>query len=223
MINTMFFIVLPYVVLLVLVLGSAYRYWYRGFKVSSLSSQFLEGKNLFYGSVPFHWGLVFLFFGHLIAFLFPRAVMIWNGMPVRLLILELSAFAFALLTLSGLLMLIIRRISTPRLWFVTNKMDLFVYLILLVQIISGIWIAVEFRWGSSWFASVLTPYLRSIFVFNPDVAAVSVMPFMVKVHIISAFILIGMIPFTRFMHFLVLPLTYIWRRYQVVIWNKRNI
>ena len=223
MINTLLFIVLPYVVLVVMILGSAYRYWSKGFKVSSLYSQFLEGKNLFYGSLLFHWGLVFLFFGHLIAFLFPRAVMIWNGMPIRLFILELSAFAFALLTLSGLLMLIIRRISTPRLWYVTNKMDLFVYLILLLQIVSGIWIALAFRWGSSWFASVLTPYLRSIFTFNPDIAAVSVMPFMVKVHIISAFILIGMIPFTRFMHFLVLPLAYIWRRYQLVIWNKRSI
>lgn len=223
MINTLLFIVLPYLALFVMILGSVYRYKYNGFKVSSLSSQFLEGKNLFYGSVPFHWGLVFLFFGHLIAFLFPRAVILWNGIPLRLFILELSAFAFGLLTLSGLLMLIVRRISTPRLWYVTNKMDLFVYLLLLVQIISGIWIAVAFRWGSSWFASVLTPYLRSIFTFNPDIAAVSIMPFMVKAHIISAFVMIGMIPFTRFIHFLVLPLTYIWRKYQVVIWNKKGI
>ncbi|MDZ7740675.1 MAG: respiratory nitrate reductase subunit gamma [Bacteroidota bacterium] len=223
MINTLLFIVLPYLALFVMILGSVYRYKYNGFKVSSLSSQFLEGKNLFYGSVPFHWGLVFLFFGHLIAFLFPRAVILWNGIPLRLFILELSAFAFGLLSLSGLLMLIVRRISTPRLWYVTNKMDLFVYLLLLVQIISGIWIAVAFRWGSSWFASVLTPYLRSIFTFNPDIAAVSIMPFMVKAHIISAFVMIGMIPFTRFIHFLVLPLTYIWRKYQVVIWNKKGI
>ncbi|MCF8233787.1 MAG: respiratory nitrate reductase subunit gamma [Bacteroidales bacterium] len=221
MINTLLFIVLPYVAIVLLILGSVYRYKYSGFKVSSLSSQFLEGKNLFYGSVPFHWGLVFLFFGHLIAFLFPRAVILWNGMPVRLFILELSALAFAFLTLSGLLMLLIRRVSTPRLWFITNKMDLIVYLLLLVQIISGIWIAIAFRWGSNWFASVLSPFLKSIFFFNPDIAAVSALPLMIKVHIVSAFVMVGMIPFTRFMHFLVLPLAYIWRKYQVVIWNKK--
>lgn len=222
MTNTLLFIVLPYMALVLLILGSVYRYKYSGFKVSSLSSQFLEGKNLFYGSVPFHWGLVFLFFGHLIAFLFPRSVIAWNGLPLRLFILELSAMAFAFLSLSGLLMLIIRRLGTPRLWYVTNKMDIVVYVLLLTQIISGIWLAFEYRWGSSWFASVLSPYLKSIFLFNPDITAVSALPALIKVHIISAFVIVGIIPFTRFMHFLVMPLAYIWRRYQLVIWNKKK-
>ena len=222
MANTLFFIVLPYVALVTLIGGSMYRYFNRGFKVSSLSSQFLEGKKLFYGSLAFHWGIVFLFFGHLVAFLFPRSVILWNSIPVRLFILEITAFGFGLLTLFGLLALIYRRIDTPRLWFVTNRMDIFVYLILILQIVTGLWIAVEFRWGSSWFASVLTPYLRSIFVFNPDMAAVAAMPFMIKLHIISAYVLIGMIPFTRFIHFLVLPLAYIRRPYQVVIRDRKH-
>lgn len=222
MINTLLFIVLPYVALVLLLLGSIYRYRFSRFTVSSLSSQFLEGKELFYGSVPFHWGIVILFFGHLIAFLFPRSVIAWNGIPARLFILEIAAFAFGLLTLSGLIMLITRRINTPRLYPVTSSMDIFVYLILLLQVFTGLWTAVGYRWGSSWFASVLSPYLKSIFFFNPDMAAVSAMPLIIKIHIVSAFVVIGMIPFTRFMHFLVIPLTYIWRRYQVVMWNKKD-
>ncbi|MEZ5109816.1 MAG: respiratory nitrate reductase subunit gamma [Bacteroidia bacterium] len=74
MTNFLLFVVLPYAALAVFLIGSIYRYINKGFSVSSISSQFLEGRKLFWASQPFHWGLFFLFFGHLIAFLFPRAV-----------------------------------------------------------------------------------------------------------------------------------------------------
>ncbi len=216
------FAVLPYLAILSLLLGSIYRYTYSGFQVSSLSSQFLESKQLYFGSRPFHWGLIFLFFGHLTAFLVPRSVLAWNQVPLRLQILELTALAFGFIVLAGLILLVIRRFKTKRLHAVTSRMDIFVYLLLLVQVVSGLWTAYFFRWGSSWFAMVLTPYLYSIFKFNPDVAAVTQLPFMIRLHIVSAFILIGMIPFTRFMHFLVYPLAYLWRPYQLVIWNHKK-
>ncbi|MCC6684986.1 MAG: respiratory nitrate reductase subunit gamma, partial [Bacteroidia bacterium] len=82
MLNYLLFIALPYAALAVFIIGSIFRYRFMGFKVSSLSSQFLEGKNLFWGSQPFHWGMFFLFFGHLTAFLIPRAVIAWNGDPL---------------------------------------------------------------------------------------------------------------------------------------------
>ncbi len=202
-----------------MLVGSIFRYTNFGFKVSSLSSQFLESKELFYGSRPFHWGIMFLFFGHLVAFIFPRSVMAWDSVPLRLVILEVVAFGFGIAALYGVVMLIIRRLKHKRLLMVTTKMDAFVYVILLVQIISGLWVAYFARWGSAWFPTVLTPYLQSLFIFEPDIAAVSALPLSVKIHIISAFTLIGMIPFTRFMHFLVYPFPYFFRPYQYVIWN----
>lgn len=214
--------VLPYLAILSLLLGSIYRYTYSGFQVSSLSSQFLESKQLFFGSRPFHWGIIFIFFGHLTAFLTPRVILAWNRVPLRLYILEITAFAFGIMLLTGLVLLIVRRFKTKRLYEVTSKMDIFVYIILLVQVVTGLWTAYFFRWGSSWFAMVLTPYIRSIFAFNPDIIAVEQLPLMVQIHIVSAFIMIGMIPFTRFMHFLVYPFAYLWRPYQRVIWNYRN-
>jgi nitrate reductase gamma subunit len=217
-----FFIVLPYLAIFSVIVGSIYRYRYHGFQVSSLSSQFLENNQLFFGSRPFHWGIIVLFFGHLIGFLFPRSVLAWNDVPIRLYILEVTAFAFGLLSIIGLTLLIVRRLQVKRIRVVTTKMDVFVYVILLVQIITGLYIAYFFRWGSSWFAMVLTPYLRSIFMLSPEINAVIALPLMVKIHIVSAYVLIGMIPFTRFMHFLVYPFTYFWRRPQLVIWNYRK-
>lgn len=220
-----FLIVLPYIALATFFIGSVYRYTYKKFQVSSLSSQFLEGRKLFYGSVPFHWGILFIFFGHLIAFTIPRGVLAWNSQPVRLMILEITAFIFGISMLVGLINLVIRRYTTPRLKPVTNKMDLVVYVLLITQTIAGLWIAYNFRWGSSWFSTLLTPYLYSIFKLNPDISAVSLLPWTVKLHIVGAYLIIGILPFTRMIHILVLPLNYIWRPYQQVIWywNRKKV
>ena len=218
-----FFIVLPYLAIISLIVGSIYRYRFHGFQVSSLSSQLLESKLLSFGSRPFHWGIIVLFFGHLIAFLVPGAILAWNGKPIRLYILEISAFSFGIITFIGLTVLIIRRIQVKRIRFVTTRMDIFVYLILSVQIITGLYTAFFIRWGSSWFAMVLTPCLWSIFSFSPDATTVMTLPVMVKIHMVSAFVLLGMIPYTRVMHFLVYPFPYIGRNYQQVIWNKKNM
>ena len=212
-------IALPYVALVTFLVGSIYRYSYKKFQVSSLSSQFLENKRLFWGSVPFHFGILFIFTGHLVAFLFPRSILAWNSQPVRLLILEISAFVFGISMLVGIINLFIRRYTQPRLRSVTNGMDLVVYLLLIFQTFMGLWIAYNFRWGSSWFSTLLTPYLYSIFKFQPETSAIALLPVSVKLHITTAFLIIGLVPFTRLIHFLVLPLNYLWRPYQQVRWN----
>ncbi len=223
--NSIFFIALPYVALLMFFVGTIYRYKAKKFKYSSLSSQFLETKRLYWGSLPFHWGILFLFFGHLTAFLFPKAILAWNQQPLRLLILEISAFVGGVMTLAGLSNLIYRRVTNPRVRKVTNYMDLILETLLIIQIILGLWVALGFRWGSSWFSTVLSPYLTSVFYFNPQIDAVSMLPFVVQLHIITAFIILMIFPFTRLVHMLVFPLSYIWRPYQKVIWywDRRKI
>ena len=46
--NTFLFVAFPYAAIVVFVVGVVYRYRQKGFTVSSLSSQFLEGKKLFW-------------------------------------------------------------------------------------------------------------------------------------------------------------------------------
>ncbi|MBK8501848.1 MAG: respiratory nitrate reductase subunit gamma [Saprospiraceae bacterium] len=217
--NNFFLIGLPYIALVVCVVGTIWRYRSTKFKVSSLSSQFLEGKTLFWGSVPFHWGILILFCGHLIGVIFPRGVLLWNSHPLRLIIIETSAFIFAIAVLIGLINLLYRRITNPRVRVVTNAMDISILAILLIQVVTGLWIAYFFRWGSSWFASVVTPYLWSILTLQPDISAVSAFPWVIKLHIIGAYVMLIIIPFSRLIHFLVPPLDYIWRPHQLVFWN----
>ena len=139
--------------------------------------------------------------------------------------MEVSAFIFGLSALVGIFNLLFRRNINPRIKIVTTNMDLFIEVILIVQIFFGLWIAYEFRWGSSWFASVLSPYLTSIFTLNPQIAAISNMPWVIKVHVSLAYVLVLLLPFTRLVHLLVPPLSYIWRPYQKVIWywNRKKI
>lgn len=216
--DSLLFIALPYVTLFIFLIGSIFRYKYFKFKYSSLSSEFLEQRKLFWGSVPFHLGIVLLFIGHIIVVFFPKAVLMWNSVPIRLIILELGAFILGISCLFGLIILIIRRFTNPRIIVVSNKMDIFIELLLLAQIILGVWIAYDYRWGSSWFASVLSPYLVSIFTFQPDIQAISQMSWVIKLHVIGAFIIVMFIPFSRLVHFLVPPISYTWRPYQKVIW-----
>lgn len=218
--NNFLFIGLPYAALILFFVGTIFRYTKYGYKVSSLSSEFLEGRRLFWGSQPFHWGILVVFLGHLVAFLFPRAVVLWNGHPVRLLILEITGFIFGISAFIGLINLFSRRLTEPRLKVVTNKMDILIEILLLIQIFLGLWVAYSYRWGSSWFASIMTPYLWSVFTFAPDTQAVIALPWIVKLHIIGAFLIIGIFPFTRLVHFLVAPLHYIGRPYQIVIWYR---
>ena len=210
---------LPYVALVVFLVGTIFRYKMTKFSYSSLSSQFLEGRQLFWGTMPFHWGILFLFLGHLVAFLVPRGLLAFNSHPVRLLIIEVSALMFGLIVLVGLIILFVRRTSNPRLSFVTTRMDIIVFVLLIVEVILGLSIALGYRWGSSWFASVLTPYLRSVMVLQPEIGAVASMPWVVKLHIILSYLIFMLIPFTRLVHLLVVPLHYIWRPYQLVVWS----
>lgn len=209
---------LPYVSMTVFLIVTIQRYRQGTFTYSSLSSQFLENRQHFWGLVPFHYGLLVVLAGHLVAFLLPGALLAWNGRPMRLYVLEVSALVCGILTVVGLVMGIARRLHSARVRKVTSVSDWVLFGMLLFQISSGIVLAVFVGWGSSWFAAALSPYLWSLVKIQPDLRFVIGMPWLVKLHIVSAFLLIGFFPFTRLVHVLVVPNQYLWRRTQVVRW-----
>ncbi len=79
--------------------------------------------------------------------------------------------------------------------------------------------ALGYRSGSSWFAAGLSPYLMSLFTLSPETDAAFALALVIKLHIVGAFVILFLVPFTRLVHFVVAPLHYITRRYQQVIWN----
>lgn len=212
------FTALPYLSITVFLVVSIMRYRQETFTYSSLSSQFLENKQHFWGLVPFHYGLLVVLTGHVLAFVIPRSILAWNGKPIRLYILEVAALVCGLLTLVGFLAAIYRRLNSRLVRKVTTVPDWILFWILLFQIVTGVYIAIFVNWGSSWFAAAVSPYLWSLVKLNPNAAFIIEMPWIVKLHMISAFLLIGFFPFTRLVHVLVVPNQYLWRRVQVVRW-----
>ncbi len=219
--DPLLFAVLPYVVCFTFFLVTIQRYRTRTFSYSSLSSQFLENRRHFWGLVPFHYGILVVLAGHVIAFLFPKELLLFNSRPLRLYILETSALIFGLLTLVGLVSAVVRRIQEPKVRNVTGVSDWALFAMLLLQVASGIYIAVFHPWGSSWFAASVTPYLWSLVKLSPDFSTIAAMPHAVKLHIVNAYLVIGFMPFTRLVHVLVVPNPYLWRKPQVVRWYRR--
>ena len=220
--DQLLFAVLPDLAVFTLILVTIQRYRAQSFTYSSLSSQFLENRQHFWGLVPFHYGILAVVVGHIVAFLIPREILWWNGHPLRLYVLELSALIFALMTLIGLLAAMVRRFTNSKVRLVTTTSDWIVYVLLLIQIVSGIYTAVFYPWGTSWFATSASPYLWSLVKLNPDISYVASMPHMVKLHIINAFVIVGFFPFTRLVHILVIPNPYLWRKPQVVRWYGKK-
>ncbi|NGX43744.1 MAG: Nitrate reductase-like protein NarX [Chlamydiae bacterium] len=220
--NLFFYGILPYVVLSIAIIGTTQRYITDQFSISSLSSQFLENRKLFLGTILWHFGILVVLLGHLVAFMIPKTILAFNSVPLRLYILEGTALIFALSAFFGLILFIERRLTQDRIRVVTSPMDYVLFTLLFIQVATGLYIAIFHRWGSSWYALTAVPYLRSIWVLNPQIQYVVDLPLMVQAHMINAFLLIGIFPFTRLPHMLVIPFGYLVRPYQIVIFNRKK-
>ena len=126
--------VFPYVCIVVAIVATLYRYLTDRFSYSSLSSQFLENRQLFWGSVAWHYGILGVLTAHLVGFLIPQSILWWNMEPVRLYILETTGFVLGLLALVGLLVLIYRRLTNSRIRVVTSPMDVTLLVVLLIAL-----------------------------------------------------------------------------------------
>lgn len=219
--NVFLFLIVPYAVVVMAIVATAYRLIYRPFTVSSLSSQILESRKLFWGSIPFHWGLVLVLTGHFVALLLPRTITLWNAAPLRLYILEATGLALGLWALAGSVVLVWRRLSDPRVRAVTTRADVLVLALLVLSMVTGVLTATLYSFGSSWFTAVFTPYLRSLLTLQPRPELVADLPWLVRLHAFNFFLLVAVFPFTRLVHMVTLPLGYLFRPWQLVVWTRR--
>lgn len=224
MIDTLLFIVLPYLAIFICVFGSIYRIRTAPLTYSSLSSQFLENKGLMWGSLPWHIGIITILLAHVVAFLVPG---FWQSLMSHqqvLLAVEAIGLGFSVICLVGLIVLGIRRLTSSKLQSVTTTMDLVVILLLLLQVGLGAAIAVHYKWGASWCSGTTTPYVWSIITLQPDISHVTDLPVLVRAHIIGAWMFLFIIPFSRLIHMFAVPIEYLVRPPQNVVWtNARKL
>jgi len=220
--NVFLWAVFPYIALAVCVIVGLYRYFKDRFSFSSQSSQFLENRLQFWGSTLWHYGIILILIPHVLGFLFPG---LWAALiadQTRLYVLEITGFALAAMAILGLAILIFRRLTNVRAQSVTSAMDWVLLAALGLQVVMGFWIAFFYRWGSEWYLHTSVPWLQSLATFNPQIQYVTAMPLPVQVHMLNAFVILALFPFTRLVHVVTLPLPYLFRPYQVVIWYRKR-
>ena len=221
MFDSVLFVAFPYASIITAVWVSIYRYRNDRFSYSSQSSQFLEKRVLSWGSVPWHYAILIILAAHFFALLIPSFWASLISAPLRLYILEVTGLALAVTATFALGLLIYRRLTNRQVRAVTSMADWFLLSLLLAQVALGFWVALFFRWGADWYLHTAVPWMVSLITLQPDVATVTTLPFIVKLHLIGGFILIAVFPFTRLVHSVIWPVTYLWRPYQVVVWNRR--
>ena len=212
----------PYAAVLLAVGAGVYRYFSDRFSFTSNSTQFLENRWLFWGSVSWHYGILIILLAHILAALFPGAWGLLIGTPARLFLVEATGLALGLLALFGCALLLARRLLRPRLLAITTAMDWILLLVLLLQVASGVYIAWKYRWGSAWYLHTAVPWLWSLARLRPETAYVAILPGAVQFHIVNAFVLVALLPFTRLVHLLSIPVSYAWRPYLLFFWNRRG-
>ena len=106
--------------------------------------------------------------------------------------------------------------------YTTGRMDGLLLAVLFAQVVTGVWTAIVYRWGSLWYVNTATPWFWSLVSLHPDTARVAVLPAFVNFHMINGFVVILLFPFTRLVHVFTVPITYLWRPYQVVIWGRKS-
>ena len=134
-------------------------------------------------------GLVLI--GHLVGIAFPGAVMLWDRQLARLVVLECLGVTAGSVALLSLLLIPLRRAPSKR-----SPFDIIAATLILLEVGSGLAVAVRYRWASSWAEVTLTPYVHSLLGLKPSVVLVAHMPFLVQLHVFCAFAILAVGPLT---------------------------
>ena len=222
MLDVILFVVFPYVAVALGVGGTLYRYRTNQFSFTSLSSQFLESDLQFWGSTLWHYGILPTLLIHLAGFTIPKVMAAMHSTPETLYLAELAGKVMGLMALIGAGAMIYRRLSSTKIRAVTTPVDWIVLVLLFTQVLLGMTIAFSYRWGATWFIHTVTPWVNSLAVFQPAAQYVTALPWIPKLHFLNGFLLVALVPFSRLVHIATFPLSYLWRRFQLVIWTRRK-
>ena len=156
-------------------------------------------------SAIWRWAIGIVVVAHVAALTFPEHVLRWNHDPIRMLLLESAGAAAGAVSLAALLAIGAR--CGPSARGRTSPWDVIAWTLLLIDLASGVGVAVAFRWASSWSAVTVAPYVQSLLRMEPAPALVARLPLLARVHIFCAFALAAVAPFTTAAQVILRPLT----------------
>lgn len=223
--NTLVFGIYPYIALAVLALGSIIRYDREPYTWRSGSSQLLRRKQLIWGSVLFHVGILVIFFGHLFGLLTPIEIFDWIGIGrgFKQMIAIVMGGTAGVIALVGATLLLHRRLFDVRIRATSSFADNWVLILLYLQLVLGlgtIFVSAQHLDGEEMVKFM--SWARGIFTFQAGSADfVAEVHWIFKAHLFLGLTIFLLFPFTRLVHMLSAPVRYVWRPgYQIV--RSRN-
>jgi nitrate reductase gamma subunit len=218
--NTLLFGYYPYVAISVFIIGSIARYDRDQYTWRTGSSQLLRAKELRLGSNLFHIGILLLFVGHFVGLLTPPAV--YHGLclstSAKQILAVVAGGLFGGICAKGIYILIRRRLTDARIRKTSSRMDIFILLLIGVQLALGLLtlpISIYHSDGSNML--LLSEWAQRIVTFRSGAAdQVSNIGIIFKLHLFLGMTIFLVFPFSRLVHVWSVPLGYIARPYQVV-------
>ncbi|MCQ9165531.1 MULTISPECIES: respiratory nitrate reductase subunit gamma [unclassified Arthrobacter] len=223
--NVVLWGVLPYVMFVVLVGGLIWRYRYDQFGWTTRSSQLYESRLLRIGSPVFHFGLLAVIAGHVFGLFIPQTWTAAAGMSEAL--YHFNALLVGTIagvgTLGGIIILLYRRRKTGPVFMATTNNDKLMYIVLVAAIVFGLWTTVASVFTNTHgmtYRDTVSPWFRSLFILQPDVAAMAAAPLAFHIHTLVGMVLFTIWPFTRLVHAFTAPLHYLFRPY--IVYRSRD-
>lgn len=221
--NVLLFVVFPYICLTIFVVGHFWRYRYDKFGWTTRSSQLYENKLLRIGSPLFHFGIIGVFFGHVIGLGIPQSWTSAVGIsePIYHAVALIGGAAAGVMALVGMVILIYRRRTTGPVFSATTRMDKVMYVFLATVIVLGVYNTLIANAGGAYnYREGVSVWFRGIFRFDlhPDLMAAAPIGF--QIHGLVAMALFALWPFTRLVHVFSAPLGYITRPY--IVYRSRD-
>lgn len=202
--NNFLFSIYPYIALSIFLLGSLVRFDREQYSWKSDSSQLLRLRQLRIGSILFHVGILFLFFGHIVGLLTPHAVYESLGLstPDKQMLAIVSGGLAGLACFAGLAILLYRRLADQRIRVTSKRMDIFIMLWILVTLLLGlISILFSLQHPEGEVMVALGAWAQHIVTFRPGAAEFIVhVPAIYKLHLFFGMTLFLLFPFSRLVH-----------------------
>lgn len=203
-INFIIFGIMPYVALTVFLVGSIARYERDPFTWKSSSSQLLRRKQLIWGSILFHVGILTVFFGHLLGLLTPVWVLHALGISYALkqwLAVVIGGLA-GLAALIGGSMLIHRRLTDPRIRATSTTLDILILILIWFQLAIGLLTITQSLQNMDGAEIVrFMEWSQSVVTWNVNAWMTVVdVHWLYKLHIFLGLIITMLFPFTRLVH-----------------------
>ena len=218
--NTLLFGYYPYIAMTVFFLCSLARFERDQFSWRSGSSQFLRAKELRLGSNMFHVGILLLFVGHFVGLLTPPAVYHALGLSTsaKQVLAVIAGGLFGGACAVGLFILIRRRLTDPRIRATSSRMDIFILLLIAVQLGLGLLtLPVSLYHLDGGNMLVLADWAQRIVTFRGGAAdVIADVNWIFKLHLFLGTTLFLVFPFSRLVHIWSAPVGYVARPYQVV-------